>query len=155
MIVAMRTYRLLPVALSLSLLLSATGSLLQADCSRGDQNSHTPMGHHSAGMHSHISTHEQNLPCVPERDSTPKEPVPCSPHAASCCVFQAVPTAKMAIMLFESSRISLSELTLSHLRNTLSEVDFRTNLFRPIIAPQRSVCPPSSDRQAIFSTFLI
>ena len=151
----MRNHRLLPVVLSLSLLLSAVGPLLQIDCSRSDHNSHTSTDHHSAGTHSHTSNHGQDLPCVPDSDSIPAEPVPCSQHAAPCCVFKAVPTAKMATVLFESSRISSSELILPRLPNTLSEVDYRANLFWPIFAPQRSAYPLSSDRQAILSTFLI
>ena len=151
----MRSHRLLPVVLSLSLLLSAVGPLLWTNCSQGDHNSHTPADHHSAGMHSHSSTHEQDLPCPPDHDSTPAEPVPCPQHAVACCSFQAVPVAKMATVLFESSRISSGELILSHLSDTLSEVNSRASLFRPISAQRCSVCLPSSDRQAIHSTFLI
>ena len=152
---AMRTQRLLSVVCSLSLLLSAAGPLLQTNCSRDDLNSHAPVDHHSAKKHSHTSTHGKDLPCVPDSDSIPAEPVPCPQHAAPCCAFQAVPTAKTATVLFESSRISSSELILSRLPNTLSEVDYRASLFGPIFAPQRSACPLSSDRQAILSTFLI
>ncbi len=155
MITAMRTHRLFPVVLSLSLLLSAVGPLLQIDCSRGDQHSQTPTDHHSAGTHSHTSTHGQDLPCVPEHDPTPTESVPCSQHSAPCCAFQAVPTTKLATVLFESSRISSGELILSRLPNTLSDVDSRASLFRPIFAPQCSACPLPSDRQAVLSTFLI
>lgn len=155
MIAAMRTQRLMPVVFSLSLLLSAVGPLLQTNCSRGDHNSHAPVDHHSAEKHSHTSTHGQDLPCVPDSDSIPTKPVPCPQHAAPCCVFQAVPTTKLATVLFESSRISSGELMLSRLPNTLSDVDSRANLFRPIFAPQCSACPLPSDRQAILSTFLI
>lgn len=155
MIATMRTQRLLSVVCSLSLLLSAAGPLLQTNCSRGDHNSHAPVDHHSAEKHSHTSTHGQDLPCVPDRDSMPTEPVPCPQHAAPCCVFKAVPTAKMATVLSESSRISSSELILSRLPNTLSKVDYRARLLRPVLAPQRSACPLSSDRQAVLSTFLI
>ena len=152
---AMRTHRLLPVVLSLSLLLSAMGSLLQADCSRGDHNSHMPADHHSTGMHSQASAHGQDLPCPPDHDSTPAEPVPCPQHTVACCVFQAVPATKMAIILFESSRSSSGEQILSRLPDTLSEVGSRPSLFRPISALRCSACLPSSDRQAIHSTFLI
>ena len=155
MIAAMRTHRLLPVVLSLSLLLSAVAPLLRADCSRGDHDSHPPVDHHSTGMHSHTSTHGQELPCPPNHDSTPAEPVPCPQHTVACCAFQAVPAAKMATVLFESSRSSSGEQILSRLPDTLSEVGSRASLFRPISALRCSVCLPSSDRQAIHSTFLI
>ena len=155
MIAAMRTHRLLPVLLSLSLLLSAAGPLLQIDCSRSDHNSHTPADHHSTGMHSQTSTHGQDLPCKPSGDSTPADPVPCSKHAAPCCAFQAVPAAKMATVLFESSRISSGELILSSLPDAFSELGSRASLFRPLSALRCSACLPSSDRQAIHSTFLI
>lgn len=155
MIATMRTHRLLPVVLSLSLLLSAVGPLLRASCSLGDHNSHTPADHHSSGMHSHTSTHGLDLPCAPNRDSTPAEPVPCSQHAAPCCAFQAVPIAKMTTALFESSRTSSGELILSRLPDTLSEVGSRASLFRPISVLRCSACSLSSDRQAILSTFLI
>lgn len=154
-ITAMRTLRLLPVVLSLSLLLSAVGPLLRTDCSRSDLNSHTPADHNSTGMHSHTSTHGEDRPCEPNGDSAPAEPVPCPQHAAACCAFQAVPSAKMATVLFESPRSSSGEQILSRLPDTLSEVDSRASLFRPLSARRFSACLPSSDRQAIHSTFLI
>ena len=155
MIAAMRTHRLLPVVLCLSLLLSAVGPLLQTDCSRSDHNSHTPADHHSAGMHSHTSTHGQDLPCSPNHDSTPAEPVPCPQHTVACCAFQAVPAVKTVTVLFESSRTPSGEQILSRLPDPLSEVGSRASRFRPVSALRCSACLPSSDRQAIHSTFLI
>ena len=155
MIAAMRTLRLLPVVLSLSLLLSAVGPLLRTDCSRSDLNSHTPADHNSTGMHSHTSTHGEDRPCEPNGDSTPAEPVPCPQHAVACCAFKAVPAAKMATVLFESSRIPSGEQILFHLPDALSDVGSRASLFRPLSALRCSACLPSSDRQAIHSTFLI
>ena len=155
MIAAMRTHRLMPVVLCLSLLLSAMGPSLQADCSRGDHNSHTPADHHSTGMHSQVSTHGQDLPCPPDHDSTPAEPVPCPQHTVACCAFKAVPAAKIATVLFGSSRSSSGEQILSRLPDTSSEAAPKASLFRPISALRCSACLPSSDRQAIHSTFLI
>lgn len=155
LIAAMRTHRFLPIVLGLSLLLSAVGPLLRTNCSRGDLNSHPPADHHSTGMHSHTSTHGQDLPCPPDHDSTPAEPVPCPQHTLACCAFQAVPAAKMATVLFESSRTPSGEQILSRVSDALSEVGSRVSLFRPVSARRCSACLPSSDRQAIHSTFLI
>ena len=154
-IAVMRIHRLFSMVLSLSLLLSAVGPLLQTDCPLGDRSSHAPVDHHSAGMHSHTSSHKQDLPCAPDRDTTPAGPVPCAQHAAPCCAFQAVPAAKMVTVLFESSRISLDEIILPRLPNILFEMDPRASLFRPISSPRCSACPFLSDRQAFLGTFLI
>ncbi len=155
MIAAMRTHPLFPVLLSLSLLLSAVGPLLWTNCSQGDLNSPPHANHHSAGMHSHTSTHGQDLPCPPDHNSTPAEPAPCPQHAVACCAFQAVTVAKMATVLFESSRTPSGEQILSSLPDPLSEVGSRASLFRQVSALRCSACLPSSDRQAIHSTFLI
>ncbi len=154
-IAAMRIHRLFSIVLSLSLLLSAAGPLLQTDCSPGDRSSHAPVDHHSAGMHSHTSSHGQDLPCAPDHDTAPAGPVPCSQHAAPCCAFQAVPADEMVTVFFESSRISSDDLILPRLPNIPFEVDPRASLFRSISSPRCSACPFPSNRQAFLGTFLI
>ncbi len=156
MIAAMRIHRLFSIVLSLSLLLSAVGPLLQTDCPLlGDRSSHASKEHHSAGMHPHTSTSESGLPCAPNHDATPTEPAPCSQHVAPCCAFQAVPPTEIEAVLLESSRIASDELILPRLPNTLFQVDSRTSLLRPISSPRCSACPLLPDRQAFLGTFLI
>ena len=156
MIAAMRIHRLFPIVLSLSLLLSAVGPLLQTDCPLlGDRSSHASAEHHSADMHPHTSTSESGLPCTPNRDTTPAEPAPCSQHTAPCCAFQAVPPTEIEAVLLESSRIASDKLILPRLSNTLFQADLRANLLRPISSPRCSACPLPSDRQAFLGTFLI
>lgn len=156
MISAMRIHRLFSIVLSLSMLLSAAGPLLQTDCPLlSDRNSHAPADHHSMGMPPHTSTNESSLPCTPNRDATPAEPAPCAQHAAPCCAFKAVPPTEIEVVLLESSRTASDKLILPRLPNTLFQVDSRTSLLGPISSPRCSACPLPPDRQAFLGTFLI
>jgi len=143
-------HRIFSIALGLTLLFSAVGSLFQVTCSLGNLNAHEPLEYHFTGEHSHTSANKHHLPC-----SSDPESVPCSEYAVSCCTFQAVPPTKAITALFESSRVSSDELFVPCFFNLLYEVEFRGSLFQTLHPSRCSACLPVPDRQAFLSTFLI
>lgn len=150
MLSALRKHTLLPLLLSMGLLLSAAGPLLQPICAMSQMDGHG--SHHSTSEPIHSS--DQTPPCIHENGGmTHATNLPCpSSDTLQCCTLEATPAVEEALFL-------------NHFRNDLQPLSdspthkpFEKEVLRDFNQrhSQKTIPPlPAVDRQALLLIFLI
>jgi len=141
------------MVLSVSLLLSVTGTWFHFPCTEKDPIPHEFAEHHEWKTHSKSSPLEPHHPCPQDQEPISHEPEPCSSHIIFCCSFDAISAVTFARVQHNSSSTLLDHW--SHPRTIIPhhETGIRASMTSSLSFPQYNVprsFPPSHITLGIF-----